>query len=71
MTKDTGGAAFPWTADREDRGDMPGMTLRDYFAAKAMHGMTCDFWPDDADRRERISRIAYAMADAMIMERNK
>lgn len=46
MTKETGGPAFPtqpqqtWDGDREiqigERPGKPGMTLRDYFAAKAM-----------------------------------
>lgn len=28
-----GGPVFPWTADRADRGGIPGMSMREYFAA--------------------------------------
>jgi hypothetical protein len=58
----------------------PGMTLRDYFAAKVVGG----FVAIDADDRCReevcatiirqasvISEMAYALADAMIAEREK
>lgn len=50
-----------------------GMTLRDYFAAKAMQGMAAghfakygheDYWP-----RPEIASEAYEMADAMLAER--
>jgi hypothetical protein len=42
-----------------------GMTLRDYFAAKAMQGMLAD---PRFDHRE-IARLAYSMADVMIKAR--
>ena len=57
-------------------GGSNGMTLRDYFAAKAMQGMFAN--PDDSheqydlnykDYTEEISRCAYCMADAMIKAR--
>jgi hypothetical protein len=35
MTKDTGGPAFPFTCEKYYS---EGMTLRDYFASKAMQG---------------------------------
>lgn len=46
-----------------------GMTLRDYFAAKAMHairieeGATADY--------EFVAQRAYGIADAMLKEREK
>ena len=45
-----------------------GMTLRDYFAAKAMEGfLVCDTkYASDADM---IARDAYVMADAMLKAR--
>ena len=47
-----------------------GLTIRDYFAAKAMQGLLVD--PDRADQsREECARLSYLMADAMIAERNK
>lgn len=58
----TGGPAFPGALAR-----MPsGMTLRDYFAAKAMHGLM-----DAAMPMGEIAVEAYAMADTMIAERAK
>ena len=51
--------------------DEQGMTLRDYFAAKAMQGLfasdTCD-WNQEGDWEER-ARTAYEMADAMLKAR--
>lgn len=43
-----------------------GMTLRDYFAAKAMQGFcTIEMYPS----MENIARDAYALADAMLEAR--
>ena len=51
-----------------------GMTLRDYFAAKAMQGF-CAPSPDDADIEYwncvYLAKYAYKIADAMIAEREK
>jgi hypothetical protein len=60
--------AFPWTED--DGSQNTGMTLRDYFAAKAMQGLLAA----DVERVlsfERSSEIAYKHADALLTERNK
>ena len=67
---ETGGPAFPCHADiipSKDR-DYAGMTLRDYFAAKAMMGfLVCDVkYASDADM---IARDSYVMADAMLKAR--
>lgn len=46
---------------------MPGMTLRDYFAAKAMQGILAD-----STQRQTCGEFAtnaYAMADAMLATR--
>ena len=43
-----------------------GMTLRDYFAAKAMQGFQEQWVYDNSDE---IARKAYAMADAMLKAR--
>lgn len=65
----TGGPAFP--TPRYERGDMYslGMTLRDYFAAKAMQSMLLTV------RREQdvdiISKAAYRMADDMLKARSQ
>ena len=57
--------AFPWT-----HGDLTctGMTLRDYFAAKAMQGFIADGAAPDVSK-EAIAIMAYAMADAMLKAR--
>jgi hypothetical protein len=47
-----------------------GMTLRDYFAAKAMQVVLyqCDCFPDE-DWRMGVALDSYAMADAMLKAR--
>lgn len=49
-----------------------GVTLRDYFAAKAMQSLlaTIDTYPDER-WREGLAMDAYMMADAMLQERAK
>ena len=62
---DTGGPAFPF-----EKTGQPGMTLRDYFAAMAMHGMLAN--PTRGSFNcEATSSNSYAMADAMLAERNR
>ena len=70
--KDTGGPAFPFGTA------FAGMTLRDYFAAKAMQGLIgCPVWREDAgedlgmDASDYTAGVAYMMADAMLEARNK
>ena len=47
-----------------------GMTLRDYFAAKAMQGfLACPMQPQSG--LAMYARDAYAVADAMLKERSK
>jgi hypothetical protein len=81
----TGGPAFPTTKPLEHWGDPnQGMTLRDYFAAKAMQGIICAPNADNDTApavylsdglgfsdgmRGRIAVAAYAMADAMLKAR--
>lgn len=45
-----------------------GMTLRDYFAAKAMAGMLSCEQPQNTPT---VARVAYELADAMLAERIK
>jgi hypothetical protein len=61
--KDTGGPAFPV-------GSYAGMTLRDYFAAKAMQGLMSARNPI-LTKIADIAEGAYEMADAMLAERSK
>lgn len=66
----TGGPAFP--TPRYERGDMYslGMTLRDYFAAKAMQGMIGGNWPTSRTDQDYIAEFSYALADAMLAARS-
>jgi hypothetical protein len=67
--------AFPMTGFETRNGQgiqlvhHTGMTLRDYFAAKAMQGMlaACTGW-SNADQ-DRMARTSYRMADEMLKER--
>lgn len=71
MSKETGGPAFP---DHEGQYDYTGgMTLRDYFAAKAMQGMLSNpgMWDLLNERHaQSVAKDAYIMADAMLKARN-
>jgi len=68
MTKENGGPAFPTTKESHLMICSEGMTLRDYFAAKAMQGLVGA--PQNFPRAA-IAEHAYLMADAMIAERDK
>jgi len=64
MTTATGGPAFPahenWRIDS-------GMTLRDYFAAKAMQALLGN--PEIDGEPIAYSQLAYKYADAMLKAR--
>ena len=76
---DTGGPVSP--TPRYKRGDMYplGMTLRDYFAAKAMQSLILanpkDFHDEAWARNERsqlsVTRTAYKYADDMLKARDQ
>jgi len=62
----TGGPAFPINANESaDRCIYTGMTLRDYFAAKAMQEYV------GANTQEHGARKAYEWADAMLKAREQ
>ena len=67
---DTGGPAFPSNNDDQYGYLAKGMTLRDYFAAKAMQGMlaSADSWINK-DEVEDFATICYALADGMLKAR--
>jgi hypothetical protein len=71
--KDTGGPAFPTDSAHQSSAQtwhFEGMTLRDYFAAKAMQAYLK--WPEAPIHSEAlIADCAYVMADAMLAERGK
>ena len=70
MTKNTGGPAFA-VAELANI-TWEGMTLRDYFAAKAMQGMlaSADSWINK-DEVEGFGAICYAIADGMLKARDE
>lgn len=76
-TNINGGPAFPEIRIRSGDNYNPttkfyygGMTLRDYFAAKAMQGATTgDGGLPDSSYCQQIARRAYEMADAMLKAR--
>lgn len=88
----TGGPAFPvpgfeFLDDRDPTKPervvnlpAPGMTLRDYFAAKAMQGYLANPWQaqeldatGDSSREQMavVAEISYVMADALLAERGR
>ncbi|WP_156109537.1 hypothetical protein [Pseudomonas cremoricolorata] len=85
MSKDTGGPAFPtigYDSGAAANGiglsvtDDPGMTLRDYLAAKALQGMLPypgnEMWGSFAEMTpKQAAESAYGYADAMLAARVK
>jgi hypothetical protein len=72
---ETGGRAFPWCGDLNETPSINlGMTLRDYFAAKAMQGLIAASHDSDGvvDYNDMaVACSAYAMADAMLHARGE
>jgi hypothetical protein len=71
-----GGPAFPSIMGHRNTNDnycpvdsVPGLSLRDYFAAKAMQGFAAD--PNCDATAENMAEAAYRWADAMLAEREK
>lgn len=78
-----GGPAFPAEGPSVGQFDSPGLSMRDYFAAKAMHaelmtagvpGDACNALVHEAERNgcdieEQVAWNAYRMADAMLAAR--
>lgn len=86
--KKTGGPAFPRPASEDDQHfwpDQVGMTLRDYFAAKAMQALVTVAMGREGganiiiktaelskmSEAELFADTAYELADAMLAERAK
>jgi hypothetical protein len=81
MSKETGGNAFPYSGTHQGYGggvlvDDRGMSLRDYFAAKAMQaiirrydGHSFGGGPESPQYKE-LSDDAYCIADAMLKARD-
>jgi hypothetical protein len=73
-TTNDGGPAFPNTVKISDEAyaDLRGMSLRDYFAAKAMQGVIAGHRaPTNAGELRFFAENCYAIADAMLKARSK
>lgn len=72
MSINTGGPAFPNTLKITDENyaELRGMTLRDYFAAKAMQAAIQLPETNNYDEKA-VCKFAYIMADAMIEARGQ
>lgn len=67
-----GGPAFPVIFDHSDcTSEQEGMSLRDYFAAKAMAELIASFAGGDSTYAEKTAEHCYRFADAMLAERSK
>ncbi|WP_208456725.1 hypothetical protein [Burkholderia gladioli] len=65
-----GGPAFPCMHEGSTRSDTPGMTLRDYFAAKAMQGLLyANSVYSTSSYSDELSERAYQIADSMLKAR--
>lgn len=76
MSANNGGPAFPAEVLGVDelgeyRAPVTGMTLRDYFAAKAMLGYMTSGFANFGNNHSVFAKDAYEMADAMLKERAK
>lgn len=70
-----GGPAFPLNEKHDDGSHYlshPGLSLRDWFAGRAMQGQLSGFWQNEEPHGwsdEEIAAEAYRIADAMIAAR--
>ncbi|WP_336709915.1 MULTISPECIES: hypothetical protein [unclassified Cedecea] len=72
---ETGGQAFPIFDSYRSERIADGMTLRDYFAAKALHGWLSSYGEGDRhpvlnETADQVASMSYAMADAMLKARS-
>ena len=70
MSINTGGPAFPAPAGVQHITEQ-GMTLRDYFAAKAMQALFAGLEAGKEHQVASIPGTAYAVADAMLRAREE
>lgn len=83
MSKETGGNAFPYSGVHSFQGrggitvDDRGMSLRDYFAAKAMQAIVRRYdghsfgGGSESPQYKELSDDAYCIADAMLKARDQ
>lgn len=68
-----GGSAFPVTPKNGTQYRMPGMTLRDYFAAAALQGVLASTEAAQGHKIhvQTLAANCYTISDAMLAERAK
>ena len=72
MTNPNNEPAFPYAFEHQDAsGFNPGMSLRDYFAAKALQGMLANSEGNQSANEHVWAKAAYAQADAMLEVRKQ
>jgi len=85
MSNETGGPAFPCERQLTDQDVLAfeGISIRDYFAAKAMQAFitlheealvrdgACYDWSKDGSSSEIVSEQSYGVADAMLRARGQ
>ena len=68
--RDNGGPAFP--VQDASKWQAHGMTMRDWFAGQALHGLIAHrFAVHTVGNEDTYSVAAYTLADAMLAERDK
>lgn len=74
IEKDSGGPAFPAPVEPKTdwslRDVTSGMTLRDWFAGKALQGLLAS-GDEQCEAFAEAAHYSYAYADAMLAERSK
>ena len=63
-------AAFPVVVPADWDSVQNGMSLRDYFAGQALVGLLAGRQPSNAYPPEHIAETSYALAEAMMQERD-
>jgi len=66
---ETGGNAFPFEGTHSLR-PSNGMSLRDYFAAKAMQALIATVGPNASRAEEAVCGVAYLYADQLLRQRD-
>jgi hypothetical protein len=79
MSSDFPAFPRPWSQDKDGyvyEAAQEGISTRDYFAAKCMQGLCANpdgsyFLDAPLNYKQKVARVAYEMADAMLKERDR
>lgn len=76
-TQDDGGPAFPYVRSDDWEDADPGMSLLDYFAAKAMAAIVSQIGTgtgtdlEQQEQRQAVAKNSYDMAEIMLAEKQR